>query len=140
MDWYLKVLRQYADFSGRARRMEYWMFALINTVIGAAIMGVGFGLMAALGSTEHAAFGGLMVIPFFLYWLAILVPSIAVTVRRLHDTGRSGWWYLIAFVPFFGGLILLVFTLLGSEPGPNAWGPNPKEPYTLPPAYYTQQM
>ena len=140
MDWYWKVLRQYADFSGRARRMEYWMFALVNLVIGVAIMGVGFGLMAALGSTEHAAFGGLMVIPFFLYWLAILIPSLAVTVRRLHDTGRSGWWYLIAFVPFFGGLILLVFMLLGSEAGPNAWGQNPKDPYALAPAYYPPQM
>ena len=132
MDWYLKVMRQYADFSGRARRMEYWMFAVINLVITFVLAGVGIGIMAAMGSTDHAGFGVLFLAPVFLYALVIIIPSLAVTVRRLHDTGRSGWWYFIGLVPVVGPIILLVFYFSASQPGPNAWGPNPKEPFPVP--------
>ena len=108
------------------------MFALVNAVIGVVLGGVGIGVMAALGSTDHAGFGVLFLVPMFLYMLAIIIPSLAVTVRRLHDTGRSGWWYFICFVPIVGPIILLVFYFSASQPGPNAWGPNPKEPYPVP--------
>jgi uncharacterized membrane protein YhaH (DUF805 family) len=87
------------------------------------------------------AFLGLLMLPFCIFSLAAFLPSLAIMVRRLHDIGRSGWWYFIAFVPFVGGIVLLIFTLLDSEPGPNLYGPNPKgvqafgpmPPYTMPP-------
>ncbi len=114
MNWYLQVLKNYADFSGRACRTEYWMFVLFNFVIGivlAIIDGVigSFGILSAL------------------YGLAILIPGIAVTVRRLHDSGRTGWWIFIGFVPFVGVIVLLIFMVLDSQPGSNTYGPNPKE-------------
>lgn len=113
MDWYLSVLRKYADFSGRARRREYWMFALVNflvsLVLGAiGLMGHGFGLLT------------------WIYTAAVLIPSFAVGFRRLHDTGRSGWWTLILFVPLVGAIVYLVFMCMDSAPGDNQYGPNPK--------------
>lgn len=112
MDWYLAVLKNYAGFSGRARRKEYWMFTLFHAIAIAVLFGIG----AAMDS----------MILYFIYVLATLVPSLAVTVRRLHDTGRSGGWFFIAFVPFVGGIILLVFTVLEGQPAANQYGPNPK--------------
>jgi uncharacterized membrane protein YhaH (DUF805 family) len=114
VNWYLDVLKnRYATFSGRARRKEYWMFFLFNFLIavGISIMEAIVGLAGILGG---------------LYALAVLIPGIALTVRRLHDTGRSGWWILIALVPFIGWIILLVFMVLDSQPADNAYGPNPK--------------
>lgn len=135
MNEYLNVIRNnYANFQGRARRREYWMFTLINTVIlillqipvqGAALA------MAAQSETEGSATPGFVgitlvfAILLMIYALAVLVPSIAVTVRRLHDSGKSGWWYLLNLIPF-GSLVVLVFCLLDSEPGTNKWGRNPK--------------
>lgn len=113
MDWYLKVLRQYADFEGRARRTEYWMFALFNIII-AFVLGFVEGLVGGPG------------ILGFLYGLAVLLPGIAVSVRRLHDTGKSGWLLLIAFIPLIGAIVLLVFMVMDSQPGDNQYGPNPK--------------
>jgi uncharacterized membrane protein YhaH (DUF805 family) len=122
MNWYLDVLKKYADFGGRARRKEYWMFALFNVLIYIAILI----FSAILGSIDNslALIGSLLLV---VYALAIFVPSLAVAVRRLHDTGRSGWWFLIAFVPVVGGIILLVFTVQDSVPGENEYGKNPKE-------------
>jgi uncharacterized membrane protein YhaH (DUF805 family) len=111
MESYLKVLREYATFSGRARRREYWMFVLVNIIVA-----------VALSLIDGVLFDGAMLLSG-LYWLAILVPSLAVGVRRLHDTGRSGWWLLISLVPVVGGLVLFVFTVLDGDPGPNAYGP-----------------
>jgi uncharacterized membrane protein YhaH (DUF805 family) len=114
MNWYLDIIKhKYATFSGRARRKEYWMFFLINILIAIALAIVEaiLGLPGILGG---------------LYALALLIPGIAVTVRRLHDTGRTGWWILIALVPVIGFIILLVFMVLDSQPGDNAYGPNPK--------------
>jgi len=119
MNWYLKVLKQYADFNGRARRQEYWMFVLFNiifsivatildNVLGLASPEVGYGILTGL------------------YSLAVLVPGLAVTVRRLHDTSRSGWWILIALIPLVGAICLIVFTAQDSKPGDNEYGPNPK--------------
>lgn len=119
MNWYLGVLQNYADFSGRARRTEYWMFTLFNALISIALTV----LDALFGTLDLEAGIGLL---STIYALAVLVPSLAVLVRRLHDTGRSGWWMLIALIPFLGGLILFVFTVMDSEPGRNDYGPNPK--------------
>jgi uncharacterized membrane protein YhaH (DUF805 family) len=113
MNWYIEVLKKYAVFSGRARRMEYWMFVLFNFII-AIVIGIVEGI---LGSPAILS---------MIYSLAVLIPSIAVSMRRLHDIGRTGWWLLIAFVPLIGAVVLLVFMVLDSQPGSNAYGPNPK--------------
>jgi uncharacterized membrane protein YhaH (DUF805 family) len=126
MSWYLEVLRKYAQFDGRARRKEYWFFALFNVLVAFVLCMLTVGGVLLLGHSDMNAMIGLMFIPITLYWLAVLVPSLAVTVRRLHDTGRSGWWYFIAFVPFVGGIVLLIFTLMEGTPGPNMYGPNPR--------------
>lgn len=126
MRWYMEALRKYADFSGRARRKEYWFFALFNVLVAMVLMFVAAGMSALIGREHNDLVGFVMFVPFSLFWLATLIPSLAVTVRRLHDTGRSGWWWLISFVPFVGGIILLVFTLLEGDPGPNLYGPDPK--------------
>lgn len=119
MHWYLAVWRNYLGFTGRAQRSEYWYFQLFNLIIFIvlAVIDASFG-------TLHPEVG--MGLLSGLYWLAVLLPSIAVTVRRLHDTGRSGWWLLLVFVPLIGGIIVLVFMLLDSQPGQNQHGPNPK--------------
>lgn len=113
MDWYLTVLKNYAVFSGRARRKEYWMFFLINFLITFAISYIEVIL-------RHP---GLM---SGLYSLAVLIPSLAVAVRRLHDTGRSGWWLLIGLIPAIGFIVLLVFFVLDSNAENNEFGSNPK--------------
>lgn len=114
MNWYLSVLKKYAVFDGRARRKEYWMFVLFNFII------------IAVTETLDITLGTWGIITL-LYTLAILVPSIAVSIRRLHDIGKSGWWILITFVPVIGGIWLLVLTCMDGTPGVNNYGPNPKE-------------
>ena len=109
MNWYLEALKQYAVFSGRARTKEYWYFVLFNLIIG-LVLGYIF-----KGS-----------ILFLLCILAVLLPWIGVNVRRLHDTGRSGWWLLIGFVPYVGQIVLLVFMVQDSAADENPYGPNPK--------------
>ena len=117
MKWYLDVLRKYVEFDGRARRMEYWMFYLFNTIFAFACVA----LDAVVTNVLKISFS-----PFYLlYALAVLLPGLAVTVRRLHDSGKSGWWILIAFVPCVGPIVLLVFMIMDSEPGRNQFGPNP---------------
>ena len=119
MNWYLEVLRKYAVFSGRARRMEYWMFFLFNLIIS-FLLGIFDGIMGTFSPEAGLGLlGG-------LYSLAVLIPSIAVTIRRLHDTGRTGWWFLIIFIPLIGAIVLLVFMVFDSDEGTNAYGPNPK--------------
>lgn len=120
MNWYLEVLKKYAVFSGRARRKEYWFFALFNIIIGLALTFIDF----STGLYDVESEIGLL---SSLYSLAVLVPSIAVTIRRLHDTSRTGWWFLIAFVPIIGVIVLLVFMVFDSTPGDNQYGPNPKD-------------
>jgi uncharacterized membrane protein YhaH (DUF805 family) len=120
LSWYLEVLQKYAVFDGRARRKEYWMFLLINILVSVVLIAID----NLIGTFSHQASFGLLQ---GLYSLALLIPSIAVTVRRLHDTGRTGWWILISLVPLIGGIILLIFMVLDSEPGTNQYGPNPKE-------------
>src|SRR5580692_4232396 len=119
MNWYLTVLKKYAVFDGRARRKEYWFFHMISTFIVIVFVAI-----AGANRSMTLNPGHVLVL---LYLLAVLVPSLAVTVRRLHDIGRSGTWIFISFVPFVGGIILLVFTLMDSQPNANQYGPNPKE-------------
>ncbi|MCU0461747.1 MAG: DUF805 domain-containing protein [Bacteroidales bacterium] len=119
MKWYLKVLKQYADFNGRARRTEYWMFVLFNIIF----LTIAIVLDNVIGTTFGDLPYGFL---YLIYALAVLIPGLAVVVRRLHDTGRSGWWILISLVPLIGAIWLLVLMLLDSEPEENEYGPNPK--------------
>lgn len=118
MNWYLGVLKKYAQFSGRARRKEYWMFFLINLIIS-VVLAVVDNVTGMVGESGVGLLGG-------VYALALLIPTIAVAVRRLHDTGRTGWWLLIGFVPLIGAIVLLVFLVIAGNPGPNAHGEDPK--------------
>lgn len=121
MNWYLKVLKQYFDFNGRARRKEYWMFVLFNMIIG-VVLGFFDGLLGLQIGSGAQAVGVIGLI----YSLAVLIPGIAVCVRRLHDIGKSGWMILIAFIPIVGGIWLLVLMCKDGDPGNNEYGPNPK--------------
>ena len=111
MNWYLAALKKYVDFSGRARRKEYWFFFLFNFI---AII-----VLTAIDAMLGLGFLGL------IYALAIILPGIAVTIRRLHDTDRSGWWILVGLIPAVGGIILLIFMVLPGTSGDNQFGPDP---------------
>lgn len=120
MNWYLEVLKKYAVFNGRARRKEYWYFVLFNIIISIVLAAI----EGSTGSFSPEAGVGLL---GGIYTLAVLIPSIAVSVRRLHDTERSGWWLLIALIPLIGAIVLLVFMVQDSKPGQCQYGANPKE-------------
>ncbi|NJP48313.1 DUF805 domain-containing protein [Actinacidiphila epipremni] len=126
MHWYIDVLKKYAVFSGRARREEYWMYTLFN-VIAAVVLAIIGGVAGTM-------------IPYFLYLAAIIVPSLAVSVRRLHDTGRSGSFVLFGLIPLVGGIILLVFFCTEGDRSQNMYGPDPKfaenPGYFPPPVHY----
>ncbi|MBQ9253373.1 MAG: DUF805 domain-containing protein [Bacteroidales bacterium] len=113
MDWYLKCLRQYADFNGRARRKEYWMFVLFN-IIFAIVAGIIDGII------------GLNLFSI-IYPLVVLIPGLAVAVRRLHDIGKSGWYYLLILIPIIGFIIILIWFCREGETTTNQWGENPKQ-------------
>ncbi|GAB2541891.1 DUF805 domain-containing protein [Rhodanobacter koreensis] len=113
-DWYLKCVKgHYADFEGRARRTEYWMFFLANLII-AIVIGL-------IGRAIHLPVLGT------LYSLALLVPGLAVGVRRLHDTGRSGWWWLVVLIPVAGIVWIIVLFAIAGDQGSNQYGADPKE-------------
>ena len=113
MNWYIGCWKKYVEFSGRARRREFWIFCLFNILAGivACVLDGVLGTGAMLNGA---------------YSLAAFLPGLAVSIRRLHDTDRSGWWYLLAFLPIVGWIVLLVFACLDSTPGDNRFGPNPK--------------
>lgn len=119
------VFGKYATFSGRATRSEYWFFALFNILLSVVLI-LGLGILGAIfKGTEGFGIG--MVIGYVLYAIysfIALIPSLAVTVRRLHDSGKSGWFWFFALIPFVGSIILFVFMVLGSD-GDNQYGPNP---------------
>jgi uncharacterized membrane protein YhaH (DUF805 family) len=115
MNWYLKVIKNYAGFSGRARRKEYWMFALFNLII-IIILSAG---MAAI-SPELGS------LAYLIYSLAVILPSIAVGVRRLHDLNKSGWMILVSLIPFIGGIWILILMCTNGTSGPNDYGEDPK--------------
>jgi uncharacterized membrane protein YhaH (DUF805 family) len=130
MKWYMKVVKHdYANFSGRAGRAEYWFFVLWNFIFSFAISiisGLIIGaIIGASGNSGNSSAAFLVEIPLLVYCLAIIVPSLAVTIRRLHDTDRSGWFVLFSFIPI-ANIVLLVFTILEGTPGPNKYGPNPE--------------
>lgn len=129
MEWYLEVLRKYATFSGRAARREFWFFQLWNLVASIAL----FIVDALLGTdTPELAYGLLGT----LYGLGVLVPSLAVGARRLHDIGRTGWWQLIMLIPLLGLILLIVWWATEGEGGPNRFGPEPgPEPGTVQPTW-----
>ncbi|MGW2748629.1 DUF805 domain-containing protein [Streptomyces sp. NPDC001450] len=113
MSWFLEALKKYAVFSGRARRKEYWLFMLFVWIVYVVLVGI--------GAAVHAPYlVGIAVVAF-------LLPAWGVAVRRLHDTGRSGWWLLIGIIPLIGSIVLLVFYCSDGEAGANKYGPNPKE-------------
>ena len=118
MSWYITVLKKYAVFSGRARRKENWMFFLFNLIF-AFVLGFIEGISGIFPDSNSSVLAN-------IYGLAVLIPGIAVAVRRLHDTNRSGWWLLIALVPLAGAIVLLVFMVQDSQPGENQYGTNPK--------------
>lgn len=120
MNWYLEVLKKYAVFKGRARRKEYWFFVLFNVIISFVLTLID-GMLGTLSVESGVGVLGV------IYLLAVLLPGIGVSIRRLHDTGRSGWWLLIGLIPFVGAIVIFVFMLLDSTPGENQYGPNPKE-------------
>ena len=119
MSWYIEALKKYAVFGGRSRRKEYWYFVLFNVIVSLVLSAVDALLGTFSSSTNVGLLGG-------IYGLAIIIPSIAVSVRRLHDIDRTGWWVLISLVPVIGTLVLLVFAVLDGTPGENRFGPNPK--------------
>ena len=131
---WVTCFRKYATFSGRARRKEYWCFLLINNLFCSMIMGIATVCAMNLSRTGHyqqrdmEAYIGLGIVACLIYGLIVALPTLAVTVRRLHDTGRSGWFMLINAIPVIGPIAFFVTMLLDSQPGANRYGPNPKMP------------
>ncbi len=119
MHWYLDVLKKYAVFSGRARRSEYWYFVLFSAIVS-LLLAILDGVVGSFSSgAGMGVLGG-------LYSLGVLIPSLAVTVRRLHDRSRSGWWLLIGLIPLIGSIVILIFLVQDSVPEDNSYGANPK--------------
>lgn len=127
MKFYLDVLKKYAVFTGRARRSEYWFFVLFNVIFAGAAMFIDYLLHSNFSFETN---GQLISLPYgyvyLLYNLAVIIPGLAVAVRRLHDVGKSGWFILIALIPIIGTIWLLVLLFTDSQVGENKWGPNPK--------------
>ena len=119
MSWYLKALKNYVGFSGRARRREYWFFTLFSLLMTIALSILDLIIFNLSSETVLGMFTG-------AYALAVFIPTLAVAFRRLHDTGKSGWWLLINLVPGIGTFVFFVLLLLDSQPGENQWGPSPK--------------
>lgn len=148
IDYMLMPLRRYADFSGRSRRMEFWSFALLNVIVYGIIMLLAVamgggrteleqfesGNFASYSAVSSLVFGGVGIL-LLIWWLGTIIPSVAVTVRRLHDRGMSGWWYLgfvvISILPLLGliaSFAFLIILCLPGTPGANRFGPDPKDP------------
>ena len=132
MEWMLMPLRRYADFSGRSRRKEYWMFFLFNLLVATVlwcVIGLLMLMMYNMDASENAMMAMFMPLVglYILYVLAVFVPSMAVTVRRFHDQDKSGWMLLLGLIPGIGGIILFVFMCLEGTRGPNRYGPDPVE-------------
>lgn len=131
MEWMLMPYRRYADFSGRSRRKEYWMFVLLTFIVTMVCVGLMIAGGMALDETGQAA-------PGPLFWLGVallviwgvgsIIPSIAVQVRRFHDQDKSGWMVLIGFIPYIGGLIVIIFMFIEGTRGSNRYGNDPKNP------------
>jgi uncharacterized membrane protein YhaH (DUF805 family) len=128
MEWMLMPLKRYADFSGRSRRKEYWMFILFEIILF-AVVGLVAGMLFGFGDPGDPAtgvLGGGVLIVIVLLALALFIPGLAVTVRRFHDQDKSGWFVLLGLIPYLGGLIMLVFMCIEGTKGPNRFGDDPK--------------
>jgi uncharacterized membrane protein YhaH (DUF805 family) len=115
------VTKHYADFAGRARRKEYWMYALFSLIVGIVVMAADLVLGTTLGDA------GIFGVFYLLFAVGLFIPGLAIVVRRLHDVGKSGWFMLIAAIPLVGAIWMLVLMCRDGEPGANAYGPNPKQ-------------
>ncbi|MGB8251600.1 MAG: DUF805 domain-containing protein [Anaerolineaceae bacterium] len=122
MNWYVEVMKKYIVFSGRARRKEYWYFMLFNVLATFVLAFIDQLIGTQIKSDTASVYGWLST----LYSLAIVLPTLTVSVRRLHDTSHSGWWLFISLIPLIGSIVLLIFYLTDSQPGDNQYGPNPK--------------
>lgn len=122
MNWMLLPLKRYAEFSGRSQRKEYWMFTLGIIIAEVAIMIVEG--MLGINRMVVGIYGPIL----SLFMLALIIPSLAVSIRRLHDIDKSGWFFLLALIPLIGSIILLVFFCTDGTSGPNRFGPDPKGP------------
>jgi uncharacterized membrane protein YhaH (DUF805 family) len=120
VNWYFEVLRKYAVFDGRARRKEYWYFQLGNLIVSICLAFID----EATGTFDPQVGWGLL---GGVYMLVILVPAVGVTIRRLHDTDRTGWWALAGLIPVFGAILLLIFAAEDGTHGDNRFGPDPKQ-------------
>jgi uncharacterized membrane protein YhaH (DUF805 family) len=120
MSWYALPWKRYAEFTGRSRRMEFWIFQLVNFLI--LVVAFFGGVVRSITSGSFS----LLLALFFLYNLAAVIPSLACTVRRLHDSGKSGWMILLYLIPILGAIVLFVMMLLPGTPGANQYGPDPK--------------
>jgi len=127
MDLMFAPLKKYADFQGRARRSEYWLFTLLIFIVYVVFLIVA-GIAGGMSSdpSQVNPFASVIFLLFGVIMLGLFIPSLAVTVRRLHDTDRSGFWIFISFLPFVGGIWLFVLTVLDGTPGTNKFGPDPK--------------
>ena len=121
------VFSKYADFSGRATRSEYWYFYLFNSLVG-MVYYIAFFAMLGSGSRDSSAAGYLSVM-IIIYALVMTIPSLAVTVRRLHDTGHSGWWIFLNLIPVIGSIVLFIWFITDSDPDTNEYGDNPKQEF-----------
>jgi uncharacterized membrane protein YhaH (DUF805 family) len=133
MEWMLMPYRRYADFSGRLQRKEYWMFALFQFIVAMVLLVIMFagGMGSVNEVTGQAEPGTLFYIGLGLlviFGLGSFIPSLAVSVRRFHDQDKSGWFLLLQLIPYIGGIVVLVFMCLAGTPGPNRFGPDPKDP------------
>ena len=133
MEWMLMPYRRYADFSGRSRRKEYWMFALFQFIVAMVLVAVmfagGFGSVNEMtGQAEPGTLFYIGIGLLVIFGLGSFIPSLAVSVRRFHDQDKSGWFLLLQLIPYIGGIIVLVFMCLDGTRGPNRFGPDPKDP------------
>ncbi len=126
MEWMILPLKRYADFSGRSRRKEYWMFTLFLFLLIIPFVAVMLATADPAGDGEISTLGTVALLIFGLFCLAIIIPSIAVQVRRFHDQDKSGWFVLMNFIPYVGSLIVFVFMCLEGTKGENRFGPDPK--------------
>ena len=128
MNWYLKGLKNYTNFTGRARRKEYWMFLLFHYLIMVILFFIiGFTSEEFSDIKEINMISIICVFLLVIYILGTILPLLAITARRLHDTDKSAWWYLICIIPYIGRFIILIFTCMDSYGGTNKWGVNPKK-------------
>lgn len=126
MNWFIEcITKNYANFSGRARRKEYWMYGLFY-VLFMLILVITSAVICAIMEMNSLEIDRVVIFIVICAYLALLIPTLAVLVRRLHDINKSGWWCLISFVPYVGIIILFIFALLDSTPGRNQYGENPK--------------